>query len=189
MVSYSRYIWLHFCLLLKVLQPQRNDTSTCNIFVLSDSQKDHESIAGRHEHCEAFCSFDGHWLRTFKVAGCLHSEALRWAVKDPCGKWCLNLWKTSSFFFGMMNGVMESLFQNHAGNWGAYGASSLGCMKTISPLKRHKNGSVSVETKLALSTNLGLLWGLQDSQKGSSRLQQMSQMKCYAVMQCFSVFF
>lgn len=70
---------------------------TCNIFVLSDSQKDHESIAGRHEHCEAFCSFDGHGLRTFKVAGCF-VEALRWAVKNPCGKWCLNLWKTSWFY-------------------------------------------------------------------------------------------
>ena len=136
MVSYSMYIWLHFCLLLKVLQPQRNDTSTCNIFVLSDSQKDHESIAGRHEHCEAFCSFDGHWLRTFKVAGCLHSEALRWAVKDPCGKWCYWIFGKPAGFLGMINGVMVLVSSKiYAGNWGAYGASSLGCMKTHLSLK------------------------------------------------------
>ena len=142
MVSYSRYICPHFCLLL-VLQHNILAPAT---WVLSDGQKD-MNIAGRHEHCEAFCSFDGHWLRTLKLAGA--SEALRWAVKNPC--W---LMPESLLPAGFRNDFPEwwNVYFFIMPSWEAYGASSRGC------------------------NSKPIALGLQDPQKGS--LQQMFQMLC-----------
>lgn len=128
---------------------------TCNIFVLfSDSQKDHESIAGRHEHCEAFCSFDGHGLRTFKLAGCLHSEALRWAVKKTSAE-------KDAWIFGKPAG-----FRNDEMEW--WKSLPKSCRKVGSVFmelaslheKHISSGKASqkwvrgsIETKLALSTD------------------------------------